>query len=261
MDGYQQLENTKVQLMAQLKSLSEQMRVAASVAEQYHQIVGSMPYGQMPSMSMVHSGGGGGGMNDVFAFAAGPGRKRKLVDEEDGKKTRRKRDPTMPKRPPSAYLFYQNEVRGQVKAAYPDRPHHEILGYISQQWNGMTEEEKRPYDQKQKAAKATYDEQMAEWNIAHGIPPKVPKVVAPPTPVKEVIVASTETSDVEEGPEDESEVASKIEGDSPEDEDEEEDEEEASPPPPPVKKAATKPPSSRSSKASAPAKAKKSGKP
>jgi hypothetical protein len=249
--------------MAQLKSLSEQMRVAASVAEQYHQIVSSMPYGQMPGLPMVHAGTGG--VNDVFAFAAGPGRKRKLMDEDDGKKTRRKRDPTMPKRPPSAYLFYQNEVRGQVKQAYPDRPHHEILGYISQQWNGMTEEEKRPYDQKQKAAKATYDEQMAEWNIAHGIPPKVAKAATQATPVKDTTVASTETSDVE-GPEDESEETSKVEGEldheeEEQDEEEDEEEEEAPPPPPPTKKVTViKSPSSRTTKASAPAKGKKSGK-
>jgi len=257
MDGYQQLENTKVQLMAQLKSLSEQMRVAASVVEQYHQIISTMPFvgQQMPGLPMMHTPVGA---NDMFAFASGPGRKRKLMDDDDGKKTRRKRDPTMPKRPPSAYLFYQNEVRGQVKQAYPDRPHHEILGYISQQWNGMTDEEKKPYDQKQKAAKATYDEQMAVWNTAHGIPPKVAKVVSPPTPAKEIVPPSTETSDVE-GPEDESEDP-KVDEEAETNEDEEEEDEETSPPPPPVKKAATKPPSSRSSKTAASTKAKKGGK-
>ena len=49
----------------------------------------------------------------------------------------------MPKRPASAYLFFQNEVRSDLKKAHPFTPHHELLSLISKQWASMNESEKK----------------------------------------------------------------------------------------------------------------------
>ena len=77
------------------------------------------------------------------------------AEEEDdgtGKRKRRRgpagkekkvRDPDAPKRPPSAYLVFQNEVRKEMQAQYPNTPYHEVLSKISERWAKMTDEEKK----------------------------------------------------------------------------------------------------------------------
>ena len=85
------------------------------------------------------------------------GRKRRDGDPEaDGgavKRRRRRapgekkeRDPNMPKRPPSAYLIFQNEVREEMKKAFPNAPYLEVLNKISERWGKMSDDEKRVRD-------------------------------------------------------------------------------------------------------------------
>lgn len=67
--------------------------------------------------------------------------------EDDGKKKRKKtekkiKDPNAPKRPPSAYLLFQNEVRKEMQALFPDKPYHEVLSEISKKWSSLPDEEK-----------------------------------------------------------------------------------------------------------------------
>ncbi|TFY74730.1 hypothetical protein EWM64_g9284, partial [Hericium alpestre] len=98
------------------------------------------------------------------------GRKRKGEDIDpptDGKKRRavkKPRDPNAPKRPPSSYIYYQNEIRAALKNKYPDITHSELLTRISQQWSKMTPEEKDSYEQKQAVAKAKYEQEKAVYD-------------------------------------------------------------------------------------------------
>ena len=71
------------------------------------------------------------------AAANGKGVKRKRE-----KKEKKVRDPDAPKRPPSAYLLYQNEVRKAMQAKYPDLAYKEVLGKIAESWGAMTEQDK-----------------------------------------------------------------------------------------------------------------------
>lgn len=75
------------------------------------------------------------------------GRKRKAVDhdeETDPKKRKRKpRDPNAPKRPPSSYILFQNDIRKQLKEKHPNVPNNELLAMISKQWNEMTDQDKK----------------------------------------------------------------------------------------------------------------------
>ena len=73
--------------------------------------------------------------------------KRKADHTQEGEGTKRKRvkkprDPDAPKRPPSSYLLFQNEVRQAMKKANPAMANHEILTNISQRWAEMSPEEK-----------------------------------------------------------------------------------------------------------------------
>ena len=62
----------------------------------------------------------------------------------DDKKPRKKpvRDPNMPKRPPSAFLEYQNHVRADVRAANTDTPYQDIMKLIAANWAAIDPVEK-----------------------------------------------------------------------------------------------------------------------
>lgn len=116
--------------------------------------------------------------------------KRKSVHIQDGEGTKRKRvkkprDPDAPKRPPSSYLLFQNEVRQAMKKANPAMANHEILTTISQRWAEMSPEEKdvchrrvesrsyaffdhsslpQTYNRRQEAAKAVYKQEKDAYD-------------------------------------------------------------------------------------------------
>jgi hypothetical protein len=133
--------------MAQLNSLKGQLQQAADLAERYHAIIQNMPnLGSMPAVNFA------GNVPPIATQQhSGPGRKRKAVVEDedeptDGRRRRRKKKerlPDQPKRPASAYLFFQNEVRNSLKELYPQTPHHELLGLISKQWADMSPENRK----------------------------------------------------------------------------------------------------------------------
>lgn len=77
-----------------------------------------------------------------LAMAPPPTGKRKARGDVEGKKTRKKKDPLAPKRPPSSYLLFQNEVRSELKKTHPGMPNNELLGMIAKQWSEMTQDEK-----------------------------------------------------------------------------------------------------------------------
>jgi protein-tyrosine-phosphatase len=75
-------------------------------------------------------------------------RKRKRVSAAAGgdeKPTRKRRvkDPDAPKRPPSAYLLFQNEVRKEMVKQHDGLPYHEVLAEIAKRWGEMSDEQKR----------------------------------------------------------------------------------------------------------------------
>jgi hypothetical protein len=68
-------------------------------------------------------------------------------DEEDnGRKRRRSKkvkDPNEPKRPASAYLFFQNAVRNQMKENMPDKSYKDLLTEIGNKWKEMSAEDRK----------------------------------------------------------------------------------------------------------------------
>ena len=75
------------------------------------------------------------------------GKKRKTSGDQEGKRKRqvkekKPKDLNAPKRPPSAYLLFQNEVRKNFKGEHPDMPYSQVLSEISKLWHALTPEEK-----------------------------------------------------------------------------------------------------------------------
>ena len=160
-------KNRSLQLLNHLNSLSDVMRKCAEISDQYaHVLHGLGPatlqvIQPMPPMGSPFAAGPPMGANPqlnmkqmmpppqlpvVPAQPNGVG-KRKADHGQEGEGTKRKRvkkprDPDAPKRPPSSYLLFQNEVRQAMKKANPAMANHEILTNISQRWAGMSPEEK-----------------------------------------------------------------------------------------------------------------------
>ena len=73
------------------------------------------------------------------------------ADGEEGKKRKRgpanhekkKRDPNMPRKPASAYILFQNDVREEIRKQNPDQPYAVVLNKISEAWAALTNEQKK----------------------------------------------------------------------------------------------------------------------
>ena len=78
------------------------------------------------------------------------GSKRQGADEDDVEGTIKKRrtvgkrakDPDAPKRAASSYIFFQNDLRQELRKQHPDITSTEIMARVSKQWAGMTPEQK-----------------------------------------------------------------------------------------------------------------------
>ena len=68
---------------------------------------------------------------------------RRLDDLQTAKERKANRDPNAPKRPPSAYLLFQNEIREEMRQRYKDLTYSEVLGKVSEAWKSLTEEQRK----------------------------------------------------------------------------------------------------------------------
>lgn len=67
-------------------------------------------------------------------------------DDDDGAKKKRKRtlkDPNAPKRPVTAYLQFQNEVKNEVQEENRDKAYKDILRLVAEKWKGLPDHVKQ----------------------------------------------------------------------------------------------------------------------
>ncbi|KAI9025093.1 high mobility group box domain-containing protein [Phycomyces nitens] len=86
-------------------------------------------------------------------------RNAKVADE--GKKRRTKKDPSAPKRGLSAYMFFSQDQRQQVKEENPEATFGSIGKLLGEKWKSMTDEDKKPYIAKAEADKKRYESEKA----------------------------------------------------------------------------------------------------
>jgi hypothetical protein len=78
-------------------------------------------------------------------LAAGHSLKGHGGDDDDGKKKRKRslKDPNAPKRPVTAYLQFQNEVKNEVQDLHRDKAYKDILRLVAEKWKGLDDEVKQ----------------------------------------------------------------------------------------------------------------------
>jgi len=66
----------------------------------------------------------------------------KVIKKKE-KKEKKIKDPNAPKRPPSAYLLFQNDVREEIKQGNPGMVYKDVLAKISERWKSLPIDEKK----------------------------------------------------------------------------------------------------------------------
>jgi hypothetical protein len=80
------------------------------------------------------------------------------------KKTKRsKKDPDAPKRPMTAYLFFCNDQRPELKKKHSDASLGELSKICSVHWKKLSDKEKKPFEKKAVAAKEKYEKEKKEY--------------------------------------------------------------------------------------------------
>jgi len=71
-------------------------------------------------------------------------------DEDTGrgkkKKKKKKKDERAPKKPLTAYFFFQADVRGKIREENPTLQVKDIARVVASQWGALTEDQKKPYE-------------------------------------------------------------------------------------------------------------------
>ncbi|KAJ9663153.1 Non-histone chromosomal protein 6 [Neophaeococcomyces mojaviensis] len=79
----------------------------------------------------------------------------------DGKK---KKDPNAPKRGLSAYMFFANEMRDQVREENPGISFGQVGKVLGDRWKALSEKQRQPYEAKAATDKKRYEEEKAKYN-------------------------------------------------------------------------------------------------
>eukprot|EP00475_Leptophrys_vorax_P006798 TRINITY_DN14248_c1_g1_i1.p1 TRINITY_DN14248_c1_g1~~TRINITY_DN14248_c1_g1_i1.p1 ORF type:complete len:261 (+),score=87.59 TRINITY_DN14248_c1_g1_i1:84-785(+) len=90
-----------------------------------------------------------------------PYKEQSDADKASKRTAKEKAEDGKPKRPPTSYLIFTNAMRAQAKADNPDLKMTELSKVMGSMWRDLTDEEKRPYEEQAKAAKAKYDKDLA----------------------------------------------------------------------------------------------------
>ncbi|GAX22157.1 high mobility group protein B4 [Fistulifera solaris] len=76
---------------------------------------------------------------------------------------RQKKDPAAPRRPMSAFLFFSVGKRKELSEKNPDMKNTGISRILGQMWRSLTDNERRPFVQKEKDEREKYTAAMKAW--------------------------------------------------------------------------------------------------
>jgi high mobility group protein B3 len=76
---------------------------------------------------------------------------------------RAKKDPSAPKRPMSAFLYYSQGKRGLLKKQHPAMKNTEVSRLLGEMWRNASDSDKRPHIENEKEERGKYKTAIAEW--------------------------------------------------------------------------------------------------
>jgi len=91
------------------------------------------------------------------------GKKEKQSKKSDGKAKRAKKDKNAPKRGRSAYIYFCEAERSEVKASNPNFGFGDIAKELADKWKQLSEDEKKPFGAKADRDKKRYEREKAAY--------------------------------------------------------------------------------------------------
>lgn len=76
---------------------------------------------------------------------------------------RSRKDPSAPKRPMSAFLFYSQQKRGELKNLHPGLKNTDLSRLLGELWKAAAEDERMPFIEREKKERSVYNRDIAEW--------------------------------------------------------------------------------------------------
>ena len=74
-----------------------------------------------------------------------------------------KKDPSAPKRPMSAFLYFSQGKRTEIKEERPEIKNTEVSRVLGEMWRNLSAEERAPYVERERQVRETYKIAIAEW--------------------------------------------------------------------------------------------------
>ncbi|KAH7026670.1 high mobility group box domain-containing protein [Microdochium trichocladiopsis] len=82
---------------------------------------------------------------------------------EKVKQKRSKKDPNAPKRGLSAYMFFANEQRENVREENPGISFGQVGKILGERWKALNDKQRTPYEAKAAADKKRYEDEKAAY--------------------------------------------------------------------------------------------------
>ncbi|CAN9510046.1 unnamed protein product [Ophioblennius macclurei] len=129
---------------------------------------------------------------------------KSYIPPKGSKKTKKKKDPNAPKRPPSAFFVFCSEFRPKVKEDNPGISIGDIAKKLGEHWSTLGAKEKAPYEAKAAKLKEKYTKDMEAYKSKAGSGKSDVKKSGPGRPSgKKPAVADDDDDDDEDDEEDE----------------------------------------------------------
>jgi len=77
---------------------------------------------------------------------------------------RAKKDPNAPKRGLSAYMFFANEQRDNVREENPGVTFGQVGKILGERWKALSDKQRTPYEAKAAADKKRYEDEKQAYN-------------------------------------------------------------------------------------------------
>ncbi|KAI9815285.1 MAG: Non-histone chromosomal protein 6 [Pycnora praestabilis] len=81
-----------------------------------------------------------------------------------GTTEKKKKDPNAPKRGLSAYMFFANEQRDNVREENPGISFGQVGKVLGERWKALNEKQRQPYEAKAATDKKRYEDEKASYN-------------------------------------------------------------------------------------------------
>ncbi|XP_076956794.1 high mobility group B protein 7-like [Bidens hawaiensis] len=94
-----------------------------------------------------------------------PAERKKSVKQPSVKKSKKERDPSKPKKPPTAFFLFMEDFRKSFKEANPDNKKVAVVAKEGgEKWKSMSEEEKKVYTERAAKLKEEYQKALENPN-------------------------------------------------------------------------------------------------